>query len=394
LNQFEAKGGVIMEGKKTVLITGSSTGIGRASALRLEKEGFQVFAGVRKSSDGDALKNASSGSLIPVILDVTKLESIAKAVETVSEKTNGELYGLMNNAGISAGLTVELTPISVLRDVLEVNVIGFFAVTRAFLPLLRKSSGRIVNTASVSGLTALPGMSVYASSKYAVEAISESMRVELRPFGISVSVLEPGVIATGIWKKATAKAVDIISNANPEIFKLYAPLILFYKNNIEKQKYLPPEAVADRVYHAFTAKKPKYHYVVGNDAKFLAFIESLPERIRDWIIYKSMYKEADLTQAWSGKERRAEARHTVNLPCVIRGLLNGKQTHEKARVMGLGRQGMYVEAKDPLDEGTEMSAEIKARRINSTFFVMGKVLRRTAKGMAIRFRSPFQVKLK
>jgi len=279
-----------MEGDKSVLITGSSTGIGRASALRLDKEGFQVFAGVRKSSDGDALKSASSGRLIPVILDVTEPESITNAVKTVSEKTNGELYGLMNNAGVSAGFTVELTPISALRHVLDVNVIGVFAVTQAFLPLLRKSRGRVINTGSVSGLTALPGMSVYAASKYAVEAITESLRVELRPFGISVSVIEPGLIATEIWEKGTAKVKELILNANPDIFKLYAPLALSYQNSMEKQKYLPPEAVADSVYHAFTAPKPKYHYLVGSDAKFLAFTERLPGRIRDWIVYKTISK--------------------------------------------------------------------------------------------------------
>ena len=283
-----------MEGNKSVLITGSSTGIGRASALRLDKEGFQVFAGVRKSSDGDALKNASSGKLIPVILDVTEPESIANAVKTVSEETNGELYGLMNNAGVPGGGPVELVPIPAIRNVFEVNVISVFAVTQAFLPLLRKSRGRVVNTGSAFGLTALPGRSVYSASKFAVEAISESMRVELHPFGISVSVIEPGAIATEIWKKITAKSEELILNANPDIYKLYASLMMFYKNKFENQKYLPSEAVADRAYHAFTVKKPRYHYVVGSDAKFLAFIEHLPERIRDWLIYRIMYKGVEL----------------------------------------------------------------------------------------------------
>jgi NAD(P)-dependent dehydrogenase (short-subunit alcohol dehydrogenase family) len=279
-----------MEGNKSVLITGSSTGIGRASALLLDKRGYQVFAGVRKSSDGDALRNASSGKLIPVILDVTESESIAKAVKTVSEETNGELYGLMNNAGISDGGPIELTPISVIRNVLEVNVISVFAVTQAFLPLLRKSKGRVVNTGSGFGLIALPGTSVYSASKFAVEAISESLRVELRPFGISVSVIEPGAIATEIWKKKTTRNKELLSNANPDIYKLYDSLIKFYKNRYETQKYLPPEAVADRAYHAFTAQRPKYHYIVGSDAKFGAFITHLPEKIRDWMIYKTMYK--------------------------------------------------------------------------------------------------------
>lgn len=279
-----------MESNKSVLVTGSSTGIGRASALRLDKEGFQVFAGVRKSSDGDALKSASSGRLMPVILDVTDSESIANAVKTISEKTNGELYGLMNNAGVPGGFTVELTPISMIRDVFEVNVISVFALTQAFLPLLRKNGGRIVNTGSVFGLTAFPGASVYAASKHAVEAISESLRVELRPFGISVSVIEPGAIATEIWRKTNDNGLDLVLNANPDIYKLYDSLMQFYINNFKNQKTLPPEAVADQVYNAFTAKKPKYHYVVGKDAKRFTFIERLPERIRDRIVYKTMYK--------------------------------------------------------------------------------------------------------
>ena len=183
-----------------------------------------------------------------------------------------------------------MTPISVIRNVLEVNVVSVFALTQAFLPLLRKSRGRVVNIGSISGLMALPSMSVYAASKHAVEAISESLRIELRPFGISVSVIEPGVISSEIWKKTKANSKDFMLNANPEILKLYDSLIQFYKNKLENQKYLPPESVADRIYHAFTAKKPKYHYVVGSDAKFLAFIERLPEKIRDWIVYKTIYK--------------------------------------------------------------------------------------------------------
>ena len=211
-------------------------------------------------------------------------------MKTISTETNGELYGLMNNAGIPGGVTVELTPISVIRNVLEVNVISVFAVTQAFLPLLRKSRGRIVNTGSLFGLTALPGASVYSASKYAVEAISESLRLELRPFGISVSVIEPGAIETEIWKKTTAGGTELLLNANPDIYSLYAPLMLYYQGQLEKQKCLPSEAVADRAYHAFTAKRPKYHYLVGSDAKFLTFIECLPERMRDWMIYKTMYK--------------------------------------------------------------------------------------------------------
>lgn len=279
-----------MSTMKSVLITGASTGIGRASALRLDSEGFQVFAGVRKPGDGDGLKKASTGGLIPVMLDVTDAKSIAAVVKTVSEKTNGELFGLMNNAGLTGGGPVEMVPISKIRSIIEVNLISIFAVTQAFLPMLRKSKGRIINTGSIFGLIALPGRSIYAATKFALEAISESLRLELRPFGITVSVLEPGAIATEIWRKGSASTDEIIEQSQPGIYELYEPLLQFYKKKFAEQKYLAPEAVADCVFHAFTARKPKRHYVVGNDAKFMLWIERLPESIRDWFVYKTIYK--------------------------------------------------------------------------------------------------------
>ncbi len=235
--------------------------------------------------------------LVHVSKGLVEMEGAPKATGISTSGRTGGLADLsvvpdpeVPEKAVRRRFTAELTPLSALRHVLDVNVIGVFAVTQAFLPLLRKSRGRVINNGSVSGLTALPGMSVYAASKYAIEAITESLRVELRPFGISVSVIEPGVIATEIWEKGTAKVKELILNADPDVFKLYAPLALSYQNSMEKQKYLPPEAVADRVYHAFTAPKPKYHYLVGSDAKFLAFTERLPGRIRDWIVYKTIYK--------------------------------------------------------------------------------------------------------
>jgi NAD(P)-dependent dehydrogenase (short-subunit alcohol dehydrogenase family) len=279
-----------MSNMKSVLITGASTGIGRASALRLDSEGFQVFAGVRKPGDGDVLKKASTGGLIPVMLDVTDAKSIATLVKTVSEETNGGLFGLMNNAGLTGGGPVEMVPISKIRSVIEVNLISIFAVTQAFLPLLRKSKGRIINTGSVLGLIAPPGRSIYSATKFALEAISESLRLELKPFGITVSVIEPGAIATEIWRKGSASTDEIIEQSQPDIYELYEPLLKFYKKKFAEQKYLAPEAVADCVSHAFTARKPKRHYVVGNDAKFMLWIKRLPESIRDWFVYKTIYK--------------------------------------------------------------------------------------------------------
>lgn len=276
---------------RSILITGSSTGIGRSCALYLESKGFQVFAGVRKKKDGEALVKASTGNLIPVIIDVTDEKSVSDAVKVISKATGGELYGLMNNAGISSGGPVEILPVSFIRQVIETNLIGVFTVTQSFLPLLRKGKGRIVNTGSISGITALPGMSSYSATKFAVEAISESMRLELRPFGIKVSVIEPGMVETEIWRKGSETMAGIVSKTKPEILQLYKPLSRGFKKNTSGNRYLKPEAVAGYVYHAFTAAKPKRHYIIGKDAKMLAFIELLPEALRDWLIYKSIYKQ-------------------------------------------------------------------------------------------------------
>lgn len=275
---------------KSILITGSSTGIGRASALRLDKEGFRVFAGVRRKADGDALKKTSAGKLVPVIIDVTDIKSIQKAARVVADAADGNLYGLMNNAGIAEGSTVEMTPIGNVRNVIETNLVGMIAVTQAFIPMLRKAHGRIVNTASIFGRTALPGSGIYAASKFGIEGLSESLRLELKPFGITVSVIEPGAVATELWRKSKETNDKIYAKTDPEILKLYQKLYLAYEKLIAEQKYLPPETVAESVYHAFTAKNPKRHYLVGKDAKAAAFIERLPEGVRDRLFYKSIYK--------------------------------------------------------------------------------------------------------
>lgn len=274
---------------RSVLITGTSTGIGRACALRLDREGFQVFAGVRKKRDGEALQKASTGNVIPVIIDVTDEKTVSSAFKFISKTTGGELYGLMNNAGVGSGGFMEINPMTVVRSIIETNLIGMFTVIRAFLPLLRRSKGRIVNTGSLFGLTALPGFSAYSASKFGVEGLSNSIRLELRPFGITVSVLEPGAIATEIWRKGEESWSKACSKTDPGLLKIYENFIKSHEKYSAKRKYLQPEAVAEYVYHAFTAKKPRRHYLIGKDAKFLMLFESLPEGLRDWIFYRMIY---------------------------------------------------------------------------------------------------------
>src|SRR3954454_2109402 len=185
-----------------VLVTGASTGIGRATALYLDKQGYRVFAGVRKQVDADSLAEDASDQITPITVDVTEESSIGAARDQV-QRTVGEdgLVGLVNNAGIGDGGPVETMDLDVLRKVLEVNLVGQVAVTQAFLPMIRKVPGTIVFIASIGGRIASPFMSPYNTSKFGVEALSESLRQELAPWAIDVVVIEPGSIDTPIWDK-------------------------------------------------------------------------------------------------------------------------------------------------------------------------------------------------
>ena len=170
---------------RSVVITGASTGIGEACALELDRGGFRVFAGVRSEVAGEKLKAQASSRLTPVMIDVTDAASIAAAAEAVG-RTLGDagLAGLVNNAGIAVAGPLEAVPIEALRQQFEVNVIGQVAVTQVFLPLLRKARGRVVNISSINGGLSLPYMGAYSASKFAMEAVTDALRVELRTWGI------------------------------------------------------------------------------------------------------------------------------------------------------------------------------------------------------------------
>jgi len=186
------------------LVTGASSGIGRATVLRLEDSGWTVFAGTRDPAAADALVSAASGAgtLEPVLLDVTDQDSIATSRARIAERMGARgLRGLVNNAGIGVGGVLEFVRLEDLRHVLEVNVTGQVAVTQAMLPLLRSGTGRIVFTSSDNGRWAPPYMGPYAASKFALEAIGDALRFELRRSKIPVSIVEPGSIKTSIWDK-------------------------------------------------------------------------------------------------------------------------------------------------------------------------------------------------
>lgn len=275
---------------RAVVITGASTGIGAACALHLDRLGFVVFAGVRKLEDGAALQRNSSDRLIPISLDVTDQVSIEKAQAIVSERTgNDGLYGLVNNAGIAVPAPLEAIPIPDLRRQLEVNVIGQVAVTQAFLPLIRKARGRIVNMGSIAGRGAMPLMGPYSASKFALEAITDALRLEVQQWGIQVSIVEPGAITTPIWDKTTSDANRREAALSPEMRMLYEPVVAGVRRVVEEaaKRAIPAEVVAKVVEEALTARAPKTRYLVGNDAKLRAFmIKILPDRLSDKLLTK------------------------------------------------------------------------------------------------------------
>jgi NAD(P)-dependent dehydrogenase (short-subunit alcohol dehydrogenase family) len=272
-----------------VVITGASTGIGEACAFHLDALGFRVFAGVRNPADGERLTRAASDRLVPVHLDVTDAVSVKAAAETVAHALgDAPLSGLVNNAGIAVASPLEFVPLDALRRQLEVNVIGQVAVTQVFLPSLRSSRGRIVNMGSVSGRFASPFMGPYSASKFALEALSDSLRLELRPWGIHVSILEPGVIATPIWRKSLLAADELAMGMPEEAHTLYGRAIEAIRKRVESIGGIPAERVARVVAHALTARRPRPRYVVGRDARVAVGLSYLPTRMRDWLVAKRL----------------------------------------------------------------------------------------------------------
>jgi NAD(P)-dependent dehydrogenase (short-subunit alcohol dehydrogenase family) len=275
----------------SALITGASTGIGKACALRLDKEGWKVFAGVRKPADGDALQSEASDRLVPVQLDITNPTDIAAVRELIAESVgDAGLAGLVNNAGIAVAGPLEFTPIEQLRTQLEINVVGQVAVTQAFIPLLRLAQGRIVNMSSIAGRSSVPFMGPYSASKYALEAISDALRLELKPWGIHTAIIEPGTIETPIWKKSLAAADQLLAQLPAAAEQLYGPALQAIRKIAANPKGIPASAVADVVFHALTADTPKNRYVVGQDAKIRVWLERLPDRLRDRIIMSQLPK--------------------------------------------------------------------------------------------------------
>ena len=275
----------------SVVISGASTGIGAACALHLDQLGFTVFAGVRRMVDAQSLQAKSTSRLVPILLDVTKQDSIQAARESVAARLSSSglsgLSGLVNNAGFALVGPLELLPISELRRQLEVNIVGQVAVIQAFLPLLRQARGRIVNMGSIAGRAATPFLGAYCSSKFALESLSDALRCEVRPWGVSVSLVEPGAVQSEIWERSRTHAEATLSQTRPEQLALYRIQLEKLRDLTIKvqRRAIPAIAVAKVVAQALTATRPKTRYLVGYDAKFRAFLKFwLSDRMQDAVL--------------------------------------------------------------------------------------------------------------
>ncbi|MFJ8586649.1 SDR family oxidoreductase [Streptomyces sp. NPDC093595] len=279
--------GVVPDGR-AVLVTGASSGLGRACALHLEHAGFRVFAGVRKEADGAGLAAAAAhGRVVPVRIDVTDEASVREAAAYVTGCLGADrpLWGLVNNAGVCVSAPLECVPPERLRWQLDTNVVGQLAVTQAFLPQLRRSGGRVVNVTSGLGTVALPFLGAYASAQFAKEAMSDVLRRELAGFGVAVSVVQPGAIMTPIWQKVSDVARDALHSADGEVAALYRARFERFLADNERQaarSRTSAQDMARAVLRALTQARPRSRYRVGADVRRLSVLARLlPDPLLD-----------------------------------------------------------------------------------------------------------------
>lgn len=292
--------------QKFVLITGAAGGIGKACVLQLVSKGFYVFAAVHQPQDGEILQQLAPDQINPITLDVTNAISIQSAQKKILNIVGSQgLYGLINNAGILVSSPIETVPLDQLRLQFEVNTIAVIALIQTFLPLIRIAQGRIINLSSVSGFVAFPFMGSYCASKFALEAITDSLRQELKPWNICVISIQPPFVNTELWQKTLTNAeltkaksvkAESINVEKSQQFLSETPNGNFlYDNALKRQQQqalrqvkqaILPEQVARVVVHALTIARPQTRYLVGKQAYLGAIAAYLPDRLRDGFIRK------------------------------------------------------------------------------------------------------------
>jgi len=271
--------------QQLAVVTGASTGIGAATARELARQGFHVLAGVRRDRDADAIRGPG---LEPLIIDITNPQHI----QTLAARVRGDSQGrairaLINNAGVQANVPIEAFAIEEWRRLFEVNLFGHVAVTQALLPELIRSKGRVINISSVGGKVAMGAYGPYAATKFALEAVSDSLRRELATVGVGVVVVEPGAVRTEMLDRAIATADELMSAMTPEQNQRYGRLV--HAVNAQAMSStkagLPAEAAAKVIAKAVTARRPRTRYTVGRDAALITRLARfLPDRTLDRVI--------------------------------------------------------------------------------------------------------------
>ncbi len=271
------------ETRGCVVVTGASTGIGAASARELARRGFHVLAGVRRDRDADALR---APGVEPVILDITQPDHIAELAARVGSQA-GSLRALVNNAAIQTNAPVETLPLDEWRQLFEVNLFGHIAVTQALLPALLRHSGRVVNISSVGGKVAMATYGPYAGTKFALEAVSDSLRRELAPLGVQVVVVEPGGIRTEMGDRVIANTNRLAAVMSPEQRDRYGSLVQAINAQTAAGTSSGKSAgdAARVIAKAVTAGKPRTRYTIGRDAALITRMSRvLPDRTLERIL--------------------------------------------------------------------------------------------------------------
>ena len=276
--------------QKLIVVTGASTGIGASVARELARQGFHVLAGVRRDHDADAIRSIG---IEPVILDITKPEQVEALAARVADDPRA-LHALVNNAGIQVNGPVEALPIAQWRWVFEVNLFGHIAVTQALLPALLRSKGRVINISSVGGKVAMATYGAYAGAKFALEAVSDSLRREIAPLGVQVVVVEPGGVRTEMAARGIATANHLAAQMTPEQDERYGNLVQAINTLMASgtASGLTADAAARVIAKAVTTRRPRTRYTIGRDAaRVIRLAQMLPDRTLDRVIAANLRRQ-------------------------------------------------------------------------------------------------------
>ena len=271
-----------------VLVTGASRGIGLATARLLAQHGHRVYAGVRQPDSIAALVEEFPSAVVPLTVDLNEPETYRAAAGEIAEQVGAAgLAGLVNNAGYAVPAPLEFLPLEELRAQMEVNLVGQLGVTQAVLPLLRAARGRIVNVSSIGGLVAGPMLGAYHVSKFGLEAMSDSLRRELRHLGVDVVVVEPGAVRTDIWATGRNHADALLAALPSQVTELYGHLVDRVRGRRGRRKRawrVAPEVAASTIVRALTRRRPRARYLVGRDARIARVVSRFPARFVDRLV--------------------------------------------------------------------------------------------------------------